>query len=230
MNLESALKNKFSVLFVAVLLLVSVMPFVTGRLGILVPLLLVTLMVGVIRTLNLSKPVIYFCGLVGLTAMVLHVTAILTGTFGDQQAGIDWLILGALICYSIFLAIGIAGLLSGILGKHTITHDTVQGSLAVYLLIGILWALLYRIVYVLKPSEFADTIYPGMFPEFLYFSFTTLTTLGYGDISPLGPISRSLTTLEAVAGPVFLTVLVSRLVGHYVSRSSDQTIGKRDAD
>jgi hypothetical protein len=221
LNLESALKNKFSVLFVAVLLLVSVMPFVTGKLGVLVPLLLVILMVGIIRTLNLSKPVIYFCGLVGLAAMVLHMTAVLTGTFGDQQTGFEWLILGALICYSIFLAIGIAGLLSGILGKHTITHDTVQGSLAVYLLIGILWALLYRIVYVLKPSEFADTIYPGMFPEFLYFSFTTLTTLGYGDISPVGPISRALTTLEAIAGPVFLTVLVSRLVGHYVSRSSD---------
>jgi voltage-gated potassium channel len=191
--IASLFKNKFSVLFAAVLLLVSVMPFVSGKLGLLVPLLLVTLMVGVIRTLNLSKPVIYLCGLVGLAAMVMHLTAILTGAFGGQQTGFEWLILGALIGYSIFLAIGIAGLLSGILGNHTITHDTVQGILAVYLLIGILWALLYRIVYVLKPSEFADTIYPGMFPEFLYFSFTTLTTLGYGDISPVGPISRSLT-------------------------------------
>ena len=84
MNLESALKNRFSVLFVAVLLLVTVMPFVTGKLGLLVPLLLVTLMVGVIRTLNLPKPVLYFCGLVGLTAMILHMIAILTGAFGGR--------------------------------------------------------------------------------------------------------------------------------------------------
>ena len=60
----------------------------------------------------------------------------------------------------------------------------------------------------------------GVYPEFLYFSFSTLTTPGYGDISPTGRISRSLTTIEAITGPVFLTVLVFRLVGHSINRSS----------
>ena len=223
-------RNKFTLLFVAVVLLVTVMPFVSGKLGLLVPLLLVALMVGVFRTLDLSKPAVLACGLIGVAAIVMHLIAILTGAMGSRNVGGEWMILGALICYSIFLAIGILGLLSGILGNHTITHDTVRGSLAVYLLLGVLWALLYRIVFILRPSEFAESIRPGMFPEFLYFSFTTLTTLGYGDISPVGSVSRALTTLEAIAGPVFLTVLVSRLVGQYINRPSDQPVGKMDAD
>lgn len=222
MNLNSLFKNKFSLLFVSVLLLVMVMPFLSGGLTLIIPLILVMLMVGVFRTLSLSKPVMIACAVIGLLATVLHFVAMFLAPSTDNSNIHTFYLIGALGCYSLFMGISILGLLSGILGRHKITHDTIRGSLAVYLLIGILFALLYRIVYILRPTEFAASIAPGMFPEFLYFSFTTLTTLGYGDISPVGSISRSLTTLEAITGPVFLTVLVSRLVGHYVSRTPEE--------
>ena len=222
MNLDALIRNKFALLFLAVLLLVMVVPFLSGKSLLVVPVILIALMVGVFRTLSLSKPVMIVCVAIGSLAVILHFWAMfLTSPSGGSES-MAMILLGALGCYSIFMGISIFGLLSGILGRHEITDDTIRGSLSVYLLLGVLFALLYRIVYILKPTEFADSIEPGMFPEFLYFSFTTLTTLGYGDISPLGPISRSLTTLEAITGPVFLTVLVSRLVGFYVSRSKKE--------
>jgi len=222
MNLNSLFKNKFALLFISVILLVFAMPFMRGKFLIIVPFIFIILMLGMLRTLSLSKPLMIGCAAVGVLATILHFMAVFVATpAGDSQI-VTNLTLGALTCYCIFLGTSIFGLLSGILGRHEITQDTIRGSLSVYLLLGILFALLYRIVYILKPSEFAASIEPGMFPEFLYFSFTTLTTLGYGDISPLGPISRSLTTLEAITGPVFLTILVSRLVGHYVSRLNNE--------
>lgn len=222
MNLNALMENKFALLFISVLTLILAMPFMSGNLLIIVPFIFIILMLGVLRTLSLSKPLMIGCAAVGVLATILRFMAVFVATpAGDSQI-VTNLTLGALTCYCIFLGTSILGLLSGILGRHEITHDTIRGSLSVYLLLGILFALLYRIVYILKPSEFAASIEPGMIPEFLYFSFTTLTTLGYGDISPLGPISRSLTTLETITGPVFLTILVSRLVAHYVSRLNNE--------
>jgi hypothetical protein len=215
-------RNKFALLFVSVLLIVLVMPLMSGKLLLIFPFVLIILMLGVFRTLSLPKLLMFGCAGIGVLAAILHFAAFFTGSPGGDSNYTKILTLGALSCYCIFLGTSILGLLSGILGRHEITRDTIRGSLSVYLLLGILFALLYRIVYILKPSEFAASIAPGLFPEFLYFSFTTLTTLGYGDISPLGPISRSLTTLETIAGPVYLTVLVSKLVGHTVSRSNEE--------
>ena len=222
MNLDALIRNKFALLFLAVLLLVMVVPFLSGKSLLIVPLILIALMVGVFRTLSMSKPLMITCAGIGLLATILHFAAMFLTSPEDTSSASTALLLSALVCYSVFLGMSILALLSGILGRHEITRDTIRGSLSVYLLLGIFFALLYRIVYILKPTEFAASIAPGMFPEFLYFSFTTLTTLGYGDISPVGSISRSLTTLEAITGPVFLTVLVSRLVGHYVSRSKKE--------
>ena len=220
--MNAMLNNKFALLFASVLLIVLAMPLMSGKLLLIFPLVLIILMLGVFRTLSLPKSLMIGCAGIGVLAAVFHLMALFIASPGENSQDVTILTLGALSCYSIFLGTSIFGLLSGILGRQEITQDTIRGSMAVYLLFGILFALLYRIVYILKPSEFAASIAPGLIPEFLYFSFTTLTTLGYGDISPLGPISRSLTTLEMITGPVYLTVLVSKLVGHYVSRSKEE--------
>jgi len=219
MNQSAPPTNKFALLFIAVLLMVLVMPLMSGKLLLIFPLVLIMLMLGVFRTLNLPKALKFGCAGIGVLATILQFIALFVATPGEDSQQVSILILGALGCYSLFLGTSIYSLLSGILSRHEITRDTIQGSLSVYLLLGILFALLYRIVYILDPSAFAACIAPGLFPEFLYFSFTTLTTLGYGDIFPLGPISRSLTTLETITGPVYLTVLVSKLVAHNVNRS-----------
>ncbi len=61
---------------------------------------------------------------------------------------------------------------------------------------------------------------PGSYPRLLFFSFVTLTTLGYGDIVPASPLASSLAVAEAVTGPIYLTVLIARIVGFYTVKAS----------
>jgi hypothetical protein len=106
--------------------------------------------------------------------------------------------------------------LSRVLGSQEITTDTVYGAVAVYLLLGLSWATVYSFIGGMHPESFAvGASHTGAlgFPDFIYFSFVTLATLGYGDITPATAQTQSLAILEAVTGVIFIAVLVARLVG-----------------
>ncbi len=100
-----------------------------------------------------------------------------------------------------------------------ITIFRICGAMAVYIILGILWGELFVLVYLFDPSSFyfqpASQFGEPPVSELLYFSFTTLTTLGVGDILPVRPIARSLTTLEALVGQLYPAVLLARLVTLY---------------
>ena len=96
-----------------------------------------------------------------------------------------------------------------------VTRDIIAAALIAYLFIGLFMANLYLLVELIYPGSFSishETILkdPGVFK---YFSFVTLTTLGYGDISPISSQARSLSVLEAFVGQIYLAVLIARLVG-----------------
>ena len=95
----------------------------------------------------------------------------------------------------------------------------IYGAVAVYLLLGILWGQLYVMAYLLDPSSFYfdPSTQRGEPPisELIYFSFITLTTLGLGDIVPVGSITRSMVSLEALIGQLYPAVLLARLVTLY---------------
>ena len=94
-----------------------------------------------------------------------------------------------------------------------VTIHRIQGAVAAYLLLGILWAYAYALIAHLRPEAFSGPVSPADGPRaFFYFSFVTLTTVGYGDVLPVHPAARSLAMLEAVTGPLYLAILVSRLV------------------
>jgi hypothetical protein len=100
-----------------------------------------------------------------------------------------------------------------------ITIFRICGAMAVYVILGILWGELFVLVYLFDPSSFyfqpASQFGEPPVSELLYFSFTTLTTLGVGDILPVHPMARSLTTLEALVGQLYPAVLLARLVTLY---------------
>jgi hypothetical protein len=130
-----------------------------------------------------------------------------------------------------FFAFAIWMMLVSIFAGRRVTFNTVCASLCVYLLLGLVWALLYSAVDVLSPGAFTWTVTAPPAPALrvgrgdtavLYFSFATLTTLGYGDIVPTAPLSRMLTSVEAVAGQLYLAVLVARLVGLHIAHSIEQ--------
>lgn len=122
-------------------------------------------------------------------------------------------------------------LMSGAMLRRIFQHDrvdaaTISGAVCVYLFLGVAFAFGYLIVATLDPG--ALTIAPvGSTAEnistFYYFSFTTLTTLGYGDIAPLSEPARSLAILEAIVGQLYLVVLVARFVGIHAGRGSRVT-------
>lgn len=110
------------------------------------------------------------------------------------------------------------------LRRGAITTHRIQGAIAVYLMLGLIWAFAYSLVELQVPGSFqlpaaaAANGTTGM-RSFVYFSFVTLTTLGYGDVIPLSSGARTLATLEALAGQLYLAVLVARLVALQIAHS-----------
>lgn len=101
-----------------------------------------------------------------------------------------------------------------------VTSATISASIAVYLLMGLLWASIYRLLLWTDASSFAGlSSAVGAGPDLFYFSFVTQTTLGFGDIVPRSHAARAATTLQAIAGQIYLVVLIARLVSlHAASR------------
>ena len=95
-----------------------------------------------------------------------------------------------------------------ILQHRQVTLSTVAGALCAYLMVGMAFASLYRTVSIVDVDAFTEPLESSS----TYFSFVTLTTLGYGDINPVSEFARSLSVLEAVLGQVLLVVLVARFV------------------
>ena len=102
----------------------------------------------------------------------------------------------------------------------------IAGAVAVYLLLGLIWARLYHVVELASPGAFR--VPEGESPTsatLAYFSFVTLATLGYGDISPVNIVARDLAVLEAIMGQLYLVILISRLVTEGVEKSEKRQGG-----
>jgi hypothetical protein len=103
-----------------------------------------------------------------------------------------------------------------VLHHRRVTAETILGALCAYVLVGLLFAFVYIAVNDLRDAPFFTQAGTHDQGEFLYFSFVTLTTLGFGDLSPSEGLPQALTVLEALIGSVFLVTLVARLVTLWV--------------
>ena len=123
----------------------------------------------------------------------------------------------------------LAGLFSGIVwlafkqvlfAPGSIDANRLLGAISIYLLLGLIWAILYVGILDMDADAFngADAgPWLETIPEFVYFSFVSLTTLGYGDISPATPVARFAVYLEAIVGQLYLAIMVAGLVGISIS-------------
>jgi len=113
-------------------------------------------------------------------------------------------------------------LLVRVFRKGPVSGSRLQGAVAVYLLMGILWAHAYVIFNRDHPNSFvANENTPPTVAGWTYFSFVTLTTVGYGDITPKVPGARMLAVGEAIAGQMYLAVMLARLVALQVAGSTE---------
>jgi voltage-gated potassium channel Kch len=122
-----------------------------------------------------------------------------------------------------FLAFVIFQILSFIYGQKKVARDVIQGAALVYLLMAFFWAFVFMAL---------ERVYPGSFkfPEgysidpvfrFLYFSLVTISTLGYGDITPATSLAGFLSVIETIIGQLYLVIQVAWLVGMYISQSRE---------
>ncbi len=120
------------------------------------------------------------------------------------------------------LAIGflIAMLLRRLFRTERVTADTLSSAISGYFLLGILWSFAYALLLQLDPDAFRGVEADGA-ADLFYFSFVTLTTLGYGDIVPVSQTAETVAVLEAVVGQLYLAITIARLVGmHIAARQS----------
>jgi voltage-gated potassium channel len=131
-----------------------------------------------------------------------------------------------LVLRMLFVAYVIVHLTREILRQgDAITLDTIAGASCVYMLLGVVWASAYMLLEHLRPGSFVipnDWRLPGnqVGPALVYFSYVTLTTLGYGDIRAAGPAGAGMAVVEAIVGQLFLAITIARLVGQHLSKRS----------
>jgi hypothetical protein len=157
-----------------------------------------------------------------LLGIVLVTIGIISNILAATGTGIFFSYL-SLCSYIIFLLLTISLAIRQVLRSGPINANRVIGVICIYLLLGLIWSLFYVLVNVLIPSSFSIQISGNPFEQanhFLYFSFVTLTTLGYGDISPLGETARALSTIEAILGQLYIAILVAGAVATFIARKN----------
>ena len=124
----------------------------------------------------------------------------------------------------LFFAFTIILLLSSLLRENEITLDVIYGAIAVFLLMALMWAFIFDVIETLRPGSFLITssVLQGTRIHFVYYSFVTITTVGYGDILPVTLTARAFSIVEMIAGQIYLVVLVARLVGINITQSMGQ--------
>jgi len=107
-----------------------------------------------------------------------------------------------------------------LLALRVVTADMIYCAISVYLLLGIGWAGIYALVEIISPGSFSG----GSQIDLVYFSFVTLTTLGFGDILPASILASRLVIFEATMGNIYMAVIVAMIVGRYMSMQSGQDV------
>jgi ion channel len=225
-------RHRFVVLFgtlVAFYIVTPILHQLRDRLQASVPaavegILFLVILLGAVLSVARGRGWKLFALLLGLPAGALWLAGIIFVRDGIVLAVFSQALLAAFLGYVIWV------LLVAIFDSQYVTFNTVCASLCIYLLLGLVWALVYSMVGELDPAAFISTVDSGREPlqmrvgrgdsTVLYFSFVTLTTLGYGDIVATTPISRMLASVEAITGQLYLAVLVARLVGMHIVHST----------
>lgn len=136
------------------------------------------------------------------------------------------IVMSGLLFWLLFFAYITWNELRAVLRQKEVTGETISLSISIYLLLGMFWGIFYGFLYYAHSHafSFAGAAPSGqeLFPVLLYFSLTTLSTIGFGDITPLTLQARYAAVAEGITGQFYLAILVARLVGLYMSRTSAQ--------
>jgi Ion channel len=160
-----------------------------------------------LRTSPFSRRRRTLVGAVALAGSAAAFGAALTGTNTGDGASELW--------KGLMLLLTAVLIVRRVLARPTVTLQSIYGALSAYIVIGLMFAAFYAAIEHLGAGHFFADGHPANTQTFQYFSFTTLTTLGYGDFTAAGNGGRALAVMEALTGQVFLATLVARLVAAF---------------
>jgi len=219
---DRVFRRRFLYLFLALLIPYLIHPFIGTELE------------GIIL-LDLSFTLVLIMGVfavsdrkhIAVTALCIVLLAQAL-TWSSKVTSSHFLILTGIAVNGIYLAYTVGVLLRHIILSRRPNHNTIFASLCIYLLLGYIWAFIYSFIQDVHPGSFDfNPAYFSPVPHgkhlysqtfyFFYYSFTTLTTLGIGDIIPATPLSRMLTSMESVLGQLYLVVIVTYLIGMHIT-------------
>ncbi|NET11242.1 MAG: two pore domain potassium channel family protein [Symploca sp. SIO2B6] len=193
-----------------------VSPFLKSGLGSMFSaLLLLCTMLVIIHSFKLQKFYIWAFTAIAIIAFIVQVNTSLEW-FLEADNTLSVL---PLLIFSLYFGGAVYWISRDLFTVSLVTVDTIKGGISVYLLIGYIWAFLYGIVEIFNSNAFSQPlVLKDSFLRTVHFSFTTLTTLGYGDIVPNSEVAQVLTNLEAIMGQVYSTIFVAILVSNYIAR------------
>jgi hypothetical protein len=145
--------------------------------------------------------------LVAVGSLVLAVLRVALGRDGDAGGGL-------LLVNGLVVAVGPVLILRSIARHPTVSVRTMIGALTTYVLIGLFFAMVYRAILLIDPGAFASATGDLDPAAMQYFSFVALTTVGFGDITPVASLTRTLVVLEALIGQIYLVTVVALVVGN----------------
>lgn len=157
--------------------------------------------------------------------LIFITIAILASSFRIMSLFIEneWVEVINLVITILFLAFLARMVLRHIFKEGPVNFYRIQGSIVVFMIIGIVWAFVYNLLELIMPGSFSNTgsndAMTHPFSEFLYFSFVTITTVGTGDIAPIHPTAKSLVIFEGMIGLLYPVIMIARLVAMEVEHS-----------
>jgi hypothetical protein len=213
----SAQKKNFTWLLIAVLVFLVAVP-IAEDLDVIPP--------GIMRMLTFSWLLAvgvwslrgfggYFPVAIGLAVAGIVLSVLTATTPGDSYG------LLAFAAAAGFIVVAVWCVASQVFTSREINANRVIGAVTLYLLFGLLWAIAYAVIESVNPGSIVgrpDSSAEGWSSEWLYFSFVTMTTLGYGDIAPVTATARTIAYLQAVFGQFYIAILVAGLVSAYITK------------
>ena len=163
-------------------------------------------------------------------AVAVGLVALILGWRGESESVPYKVVHACAEFFSLALLLHVASAsLQDVLRAGRVDMNKIWGAVSVYILIGLTWAYIFGILDIIYgdclvgsgsfDSTSSSPVDPSRLSTRLYFSFVTLTTVGYGDIAPANSMTRLFATVEALVGQLYLTILVARLVGLHISHN-----------
>jgi len=215
-HIQQLVEARFLILLILLLFMLVLAPFldVFVQTRILADVFLTTIFIFIIYSIRLKRSQ-------AIISLFLVLPLIIT-TWSEYFVEIRTISLLTRIFGALFFAYAAINILRIIVKSEKVTRESIFAAIVAYLLIALMWAFLYMILDMVSPGSFSfpDKGFQGETMRYEYLSFVTITTLGYGDITPVTDQASAMVIMEAVIGQIYLVVLVAWLVGMHVSRRS----------